>query len=74
LPTLPAPTTIAPPSEPALTEALTATPLPEPTPTFPPEIVATMPEQIAGVWCLKNFIGQGGLVNVKGKNLMPSEP
>ena len=36
--------------------------LAEPTPTGPPEIVATRPEDIAGVWLLKQFVGQGGLV------------
>ena len=54
--------TTALPSEPPTTETLTATPLPEPTPTFPPAIVATSPEQIAGVWRLKHFVGQGGQV------------
>lgn len=63
-PTLPAPPTFAPPSKPASTATQTTTPLPEPTPTYPPEIVATAPGQIAGVWHLKNFRGQGGLVNV----------
>jgi hypothetical protein len=55
--------TTALPTKPPPTETLTATPLPEPTPTFPPAIVASSPEQIAGVWRLKNFRGQGGLVN-----------
>jgi hypothetical protein len=50
------------PSAPAPTETLTATPLPEPTPTFPPAIVASSPDQIAGVWRLKHFVGQGGQV------------
>jgi hypothetical protein len=42
----------------------TATPAPlaEPPATVPPEIVATRPEDIAGVWLLKTFVGQGGLV------------
>jgi hypothetical protein len=37
-------------------------PLAQPTPTVPPEIVATRPEDIAGVWLLKLFVGQGGMV------------
>jgi hypothetical protein len=55
--------TTALPTKPPPTETLIATPLPEPTPTFPPAIVATAPGQIAGVWRLKNFRGQGGQVN-----------
>src|SRR5512136_1295011 len=55
--------TTALPTKPPPTQTLTAMPLPEPTLTFPPAIVATSPEQIAGVWRLKNFRGQGGLVN-----------
>lgn len=43
---------------------LTATPAPEPTATFLPEIVATKPEEIAGIWLVKNFVGQGGRVRV----------
>jgi hypothetical protein len=30
--------------------------------TVPPEIVATRPEDIAGIWLLKLFVGQGGMV------------
>jgi hypothetical protein len=42
----------------------TATPAPlaEPAATVPAEIVATRPEDIAGVWLLKAFVGQGGMV------------
>jgi hypothetical protein len=65
-PVLPAAPSVTPtptlPSAPAPTETLTATPQPEPTPTFPPAIVATSPDQIAGVWRLKHFVGQGGQV------------
>jgi hypothetical protein len=42
----------------------TATPVPlaEPPATVLPEIVATRPEDIAGVWLLKQWRGYGGLV------------
>jgi hypothetical protein len=42
----------------------TPTPVPpsELAPTIPAEIVATRPEDIAGVWLLRTFVGQGGLV------------
>jgi hypothetical protein len=36
--------------------------LAEPAPTVAPEIVATRPEDIAGVWLLKQWRGYGGLV------------
>jgi hypothetical protein len=38
------------------------TPPSEPTATYSPEIVATKPEEIAGIWLVKNFVGQGGMV------------
>jgi len=40
----------------------TTAPTVEPTATFPPEVIATKPEDIAGVWFLKSFVGYGGLV------------
>jgi hypothetical protein len=40
----------------------TATATPPPTPTTEPGVLATRPEDIAGVWLLKQFVGQGGMV------------
>jgi hypothetical protein len=45
-------------------EPPTITPAPSitPTATYPPEIVASKPEEIAGLWLVKHFVGQGGQV------------
>jgi hypothetical protein len=57
------PTTAPPaPSETATVSAPAEEPTVDPTATFSPEIVATKPEDIAGVWLVKNFVGQGGMV------------
>jgi hypothetical protein len=74
LPAQASPSTAIPPTHAAVTETpvSTATLIPAtpkatsttftPTATYPPEIVATRPEDIVGVWRVKTFVGQGGQV------------
>ncbi len=49
-------------TQPPISATLTTEPTVEPTATFPPEVIATKPEDIAGVWLLKTFVGQAGMV------------
>jgi len=52
----PAPSAASPiPTDPSPSTTPTEAQPVEPTPTFTPEIVATMPEDIAGVWLIKRF-------------------
>jgi hypothetical protein len=55
-PTTPAATEGPPSATPSTAPAV------EPSATFPPEVIATKPGDIAGVWLLKTFVGQAGMV------------